>query len=289
MSEPSELSADAKSLVTAGRDGDAPSAGDKQRIKNRLAAELGAGAFVVAAVSNVRSRAEEPRASTTLPAALPTGAGAPALAAPSTALRGLWKHALVKAAAAASAVCALYVGAVALRPGVERAETRAPMVAAQVAPSQAAPQGSATGSAGPERDVAATLAPLAPEAPQTKAELPTPRGPATRASAAQPAPKRAGDKHAPAAQAPSTLGAELALLSSAQRALREHQPQLALELAQQHAARFGSGHLGEERRGIEALAHCQLGQPSHVSVAGFLALAPHSPLAARVRRECGLR
>jgi hypothetical protein len=273
MSEPSELSADAKSLVAAGRDADAPTAGDKQRIKNRLAAELGAGAFVIAAVS------------TTLPA----GSGAPALAASSTALRGPWKHALVKAAAAASAVGALYVGAVTLRPGVQRAETRAPMVAARVAPSQSAPEVSAAGGMGPERDIAPTLAPLAAEAPQTKAELPASRRPAARASAAQLAPRRADDKDAPAAQAPATLGAELALLSLAQRALREHQPERALELAQQHAARFGSGRLGEERRGIEALAHCQLGQPSHASVAGFLALAPHSPLAARVQKECGLR
>jgi hypothetical protein len=277
MSEPSELSADAESLVEAGRHADAPSAGDKQRIKNRLAAELGAGAFVVAAVS------------TTLPAALRPGAGAPALASPSTALRGPWQHALVKAAAAASAVGALYVGAATLRPGAQRTETRAPMVAAQVAPSQAAPEVSAADSMSPERDIAPTLVPSAPQAPETKAELPAPREPAARARAARLAPRRADDRDAHAPQAPSTLGAELALLSLAQRALREHQPERALELAQQHAARFGSGRLAEERRGIEALAHCQLGQPSHAAVAGFLALAPHSPLAARVQKECGLR
>ncbi len=74
MSELSELSADARSLVEQGRDADGPSASDRQRIKSRLAAELGAGAFVVAA------------AATTLPAALPAaGAGAPALVAPSAA------------------------------------------------------------------------------------------------------------------------------------------------------------------------------------------------------------
>jgi len=287
MSELGELSADAKSLVELGRNSDGPSASDRQRVKSRLAAELGAAAFVVAAA-----------ATTTLPAALPAaGAGASALTAPWVALRGLWTHGLVKAAAAASAVGALYLGALTLAPSTPRSQAHPPKLAGRTSAAHeqlAVPPESSTRSAsGAEQSATSTPTPTPPAAAgpaEAQALLPAPRAHAARAraSAAQRSSEAAADD-ARVGPAPSTLGAELALLASAQRALREHQPQRALELAQQHAARFVSGSLGEERRGIEALAHCQLGEPGHATVANFLAQAPSSPLAARVRKECAPR
>lgn len=85
-----------------------------------------------------------------------------------------------------------------------------------------------------------------------------------------------------------TLAAELSLLSRAQQALREHAPADALRIVRQHADSFPRGALQEERSGIEALAHCLLGETSHASVARFLSAHPSSPVAARVRKECAL-
>jgi hypothetical protein len=285
MSEPSELSPDARSLVEQGRLGDAPSANDKQRLKSRLAAELGAGAFAVAALSS------------TLPSATYS---ASTLTASSTAARGLWRQGVVKVVGAVSALgalAALYVGAISWTPTKAPAHAYAPVV---VPP----PEPPASEERAMPAEIAATSDTTLAE-PELVAPAAVSQPPSTRAKAAS-SPSNAsrgararvdGKRSAPSAstlaaggQPPaSTLGEEAALLATAQRALGEHQPGQALQVAQQHARRFASGSLGEERRGIEALAHCQLGEAEHPSVAAFLEEAPSSPLAARVRRECAAR
>jgi hypothetical protein len=283
MSEPSELSPDARSLVEQGRVADAPSAVDRQRIKSRLAAELGASAFVVTALSS------------TLPAAV---RGGPAWAAPGTAARGLRRHGLGKlvgAATALGALGALYFGAVSWTPTKAPANAYAPVVVPQ-------PQSPTSVERAMPEAIAADQPPLAKQKPAAtpttlnqaapttpavvEASLPARQDPTTRTVAKRS--DHAAATLAAATQQPrvSTLSAELTLLAAAQRALREHQPQQALLVARQHAARFASGSLGEERRGIEALAHCQLGERKHPSVAAFLQEAPSSPLAVRVQKEC---
>lgn len=285
MSEPSELSPDARSLVEQGRVADAPRASDKERIKGRLAAELGAGAFAVAALSS----------------ALPSVAsGTSVLAAPATAARGLWRHGLVKVAGAVSALGALgalYVGAVSWTPTKAPAHAYAPVVSpppeSPASEERAMPEAVAVADSlapAPQRDVPSALR----AAPEVQAEASPPQVAAPEAARVavetQRGPRAVAARRAPAETSPaSTLSAELALLATAQRALREHQPQRALAVAQQHASQFATGSLGEERRGIEALAHCQLGEPRHPSVAAFLDEAKSSPLAARVRRECAPR
>ena len=86
-----------------------------------------------------------------------------------------------------------------------------------------------------------------------------------------------------------SLAQELSLLARAQRALREDDPRTALTIVQEHTARFPEGSLQEERSGIEALARCLLGESDADSVQAFLKRSPSSPLAARVRKECGSR
>jgi hypothetical protein len=283
MSEPSELSADARSLVEQGRAADAPSATDKQRIKSRLTAELGASAFVVTALSS------------TLPAAV---SGGSVWAAPGTAARGLWRHGLVKLAGAATAVGALgalYFGAVSWTPTPAPANAYAPVVVPQpqspTSVERAMPEAIAADEPQPATqeppatpttlNQAAATTPAVVEASPPARQDPTTRTVVKRSD-------HAALALAAAAKEPraSTLSAELTLLAAAQRALRDHQPQQALLVARQHAARFAGGSLGEERRGIEALAHCQLGERKHPSVAAFLQEAPSSPLAARVQKEC---
>lgn len=280
MSEPSELSPDARSLVEQGRVADAPRAIDKERIRGRLTAELGAGAFAVAALSSA------------LPSAV---GGTSALAAPATAARSLWRHGLVKVAASVSALGALgalYLGVVSSTPTRAPAHAYAPVVS---------PPPEATASKELAMPEAVTTAEAPPPAPQALAPSQVAREVLAEPSATDVAPPESSRvtlerKRSPGAASTrlavppaspaSTLSAELALLATAQRALREHQPQRALESAQQHASQFAAGSLGEERRGIEALARCQLGESQHPSVTAFLREAPSSPLAARVRREC---
>jgi hypothetical protein len=86
----------------------------------------------------------------------------------------------------------------------------------------------------------------------------------------------------------ASLGPELALLAEAQAALRAGHPEQALALSHQHQARFPEGVLREERLGIEALAECDLGRKDSAHAQVFLRATPGSPLAARVRKACGL-
>jgi hypothetical protein len=58
-------------------------------------------------------------------------------------------------------------------------------------------------------------------------------------------------------------------------------------LAAQHRAQFPEGAMKQERMGVAALAQCALGDARDEALA-FLKLASGSPLAARVRKACGL-
>jgi hypothetical protein len=235
----SELSADAKALVERTRLADEPRPEDKQRIRNRLAAELGAVAFASAAVA--------------------TGSAlAPAAVVKSMRMVALrWLAAL--AATGGLAYGALLLGT--------PEEQRAPL-AKKVAPPT----------------------PLIEPAPQAVVEEPpTVEQPAPVVAAPQP--KRSARK-APAFKpvgSSSSMSAEIALLARAQQALRAREGQQALRLAHQHAENFPNGALYEERVGIEAIAHCMLGERDHPAVRAFLARSSGSPLMARVRRECAAK
>jgi hypothetical protein len=81
---------------------------------------------------------------------------------------------------------------------------------------------------------------------------------------------------------------EIRLVRSASVALREGRAQAALELLRQHAARFPSGMMSEERDGLRVLSLCAAGERDAAARAAaiFLARSPHSPLAAHVRKGC---
>jgi hypothetical protein len=318
----SELSEAARCLVEQGRRDDEPSAADKQRIRSRLAAELGAGAFLVGAMGAAAPQLGTSAAATSASSAAPV---ASARSAASTALRGapgtsastsastlatrthiaLWRHGLVKLLLAAASAAAVYVGLAHL------------FASEGAAPRRGAPAGaSAANVAGARATLPAPL-PQRETAGLSAATEPSPAQPApsdmhgvtspaagARASArlgtAVRAKKRTRETGLVAPSQPSersdtesgrsqesALGAELALLAQAQRALREGAPDEALRLAREHARRFRDGALALERRGIEALAHCQRGHATDPSVASFLAQAGDSALAARVRKQCG--
>jgi hypothetical protein len=89
----------------------------------------------------------------------------------------------------------------------------------------------------------------------------------------------------PAARAPND---ELSLLERAERAVRAHNPDLALALASELERRHPSTALDEERRAIELMALCQSGS-SRARRLGerFLQRYPESVYAARISTECG--
>ncbi|MDB4976196.1 MAG: hypothetical protein JWN48_4537 [Myxococcaceae bacterium] len=264
----SELSSDAKSLVEAGRAADEPSIDDKARLRKRLAAELGAGVFAAAAVAATPSEAARQ---------------ADVLRAAST--RSAWRASrTLKWFAAAGSAAAVYVAAVALLPAKPAV---APPRADQAAPccSEAAQPPVPRSDAPAQLPVPATNGEASSSAPAPHNARSAPTKSARRArkgpAAVSPSATTAG---APA----DSLSAELALLAQAQRALRVRDANAALRVVQEHAAQFPRGQLQEERAGIAALAYCQLGQKSEPAVSAFLVRAPHSPVAARVRKECGL-
>lgn len=277
----SELSSDARALIEEGRVEHGPSEGDRARIRAKLVRELGAGAFAGAAVLGAASLA-----------GAPVGKSATAL----------WLKAAAKLVAVAGAAGTLYVGAsLATRSGdgagSEQRASRAPS-SRQAAPSVAPVEQP------PAVDTAAADAPVegARRAAESARSVPsarrgdesTPRARSRRR--VQEAPVESGPEALEQSAEParpvlarSTLADELALLGEAQRALRERQPERALSLAGRHASAFPSGTLGEERYAIETLARCMLGLASAQEVNTFLARAPGSPLAARVREECKAR
>ena len=87
----------------------------------------------------------------------------------------------------------------------------------------------------------------------------------------------------------SSVGAEVALLRDAHAALQSGNAALAVVLLDEHARRFPTGALGEERDAARIFALCALGRTSEAraSTDRFLAAYPRSPQAARVRSSCG--
>lgn len=249
----SELGAEARSLIESARGGDQPSAADRERLRGKLIAELGAAALASAAVASTAASAGA--------TSVPAGASG---AASSSGIFGALKLTL-----AALVVAAVGAGVVlGLRPA-PAAKPTAPVTAPEARPVEPAP--------------APVVTPLADE-PTPAAEEPASRPPRARPRTIESKP--AAPEAAPAASNPYTLAEELALLSRAQTALRSGQPEQALQLVREHEQRFAQGALVQERLGITALARCALGGDTSQVVNDLSRAAPGSPMLERVREAC---
>jgi hypothetical protein len=84
------------------------------------------------------------------------------------------------------------------------------------------------------------------------------------------------------------LFAETEALRSAQQALRDRKPRLALELLDKQDVRFRDGVLAQERAAARVLALCQSGRvaEAQAQAARFERLWPRSPLKGRVHSAC---
>jgi hypothetical protein len=86
----------------------------------------------------------------------------------------------------------------------------------------------------------------------------------------------------------ASLREELAIIARANTALRLEHPADALRALDEHARRFESGVLSEERRGLRVLALCQL-SPNQAALDArdaFLRSTPNALLAPKVRAAC---
>jgi len=268
MSE--ELSQDARRLIDAARGGDAAAPEDKARIKARLLAELGTAAFGVTAATAIASAGERVLAARDGADVIASGASK------------LWLK-LAKLATVAGTAGALVAGVAHVTKPTDRPLGTRPRVAEGTPPVPAAPK--AVEPAKEATDAVPSAGIAARELAHEQEEGPLEVAPI---QPVRERPRRRTAAPAAAANLPrdeGSLSAELRLLERAQRALREEQPERALALVHEHRTTFPAGALVEERSGIEAIARCMLGQGDDAARA-FLARAPGSPLAARVRKEC---
>jgi hypothetical protein len=149
-----------------------------------------------------------------------------------------------------------------------------PAPAAHVAPAVAPAPRAVEAAAEPAR-----LEPRAVTAPTVEAaSAPAPLRVEARASAAVPS------------AAPRSIADETRVLEAAQRELASGRAASALALLDEHAERFPSGALGEERTAARVLSLCALGRTEEArrSAAAFLERSPRSPLIPRLRGSCAL-
>jgi hypothetical protein len=113
---------------------------------------------------------------------------------------------------------------------------------------------------------------------RARAEAPTTAPDVTGARAEEPAPSNGA----------ATLDAELALVRRARAALNDGRPEEALAALDEHASRFPSGVLAEDRSAQRVLALCALARPDAAREEGqrFFLDYPRSPHVAAIRSSC---
>lgn len=139
----------------------------------------------------------------------------------------------------------------------------------------------------------------APRVPAGTGSPWTPRNevdPAAMPVAMPPAPEAAAEPSSPATHAaPSSrppnapsIKQELDLVRGAQQRLNRGEPQAALALLAEHAQKFPSGVLWEEREASRVFALCQMGNAAGARALAdtFVRRAPKSPFVDRVRAAC---
>lgn len=287
MNDDHELSPAARALLTEAAGGDDPSPKDRARVRRALMATI-AGSAGLAASSAASSAA----ASATAAGTVATGASI---------------SLTVKIAAVV-----LVVGAVSGTVAVAPWEPDEPAIAAHEAIARATlvEQGSAADHALevaqpapaeiPEviEEPSPSPSPVVDEEvipPTTASAVPAPRapprGPIATRSPREPStlapPALVVPEPAPVAS-PSTLAEEMRILRSAQSALSAGDPDSALARLAEHARRFPTGAMVEEREAARIVALCRAGrrEEARTAAATFLRERPTSPLAARVRTSC---
>lgn len=261
MKDMSEMSPEARSLIGEARALDGPTDEDRARVKRHVLAAIAGGAGVA------------------------TSAVAGSAAASSAAAAGTVAAGTTATSLGVKVVIALIVATAALT--TTYAVTHEPEPEPAEAPIPAAPEpelivdvpAPARSEARPEVEEAAVEEAVEPE-PSAARPRRAPRAVRPPTQPAQPA-------QAPVAT-PTALSGEVALLRRAQRSMNSGDPGAALRSLEEHARRFPSGHMEEEREAARVVALCRAGRATEARAIAsrFLAERPASPLAARVRAAC---
>jgi hypothetical protein len=141
----------------------------------------------------------------------------------------------------------------------------------------------------PRATVQPALSAHAEPAPSAEHAQPAPLVQAAPAPEPVPPPARELAASRPAAPAPaSSLAEETGMMERARRELAAGQASLALLSLEEHARRFPSAALGEEREALRVFALCALGRVEDAkrSAAAFVGASPRSPLIPRLRSSC---
>lgn len=285
-----ELSPKAQALIWDAVLADMPSENDRARVRGKLVAQLGAGALVssaaiAASVANAASVASAAGGAAhgaahgasavmaTATAASPAAVSTVGTTAATATLTSGGLGIVAKAAIAAALVGAVGVGTVAIRP------TQSPPVQPsqqQIAPiERSAPPAAAKEEPVEEHDWLTS----------EKVEKPTL---VSRSRSHTRREYTLGHKQV-TGKSRTTLNDELELLRAAQVSLRQGNAQLALDTLDNHARRFPTGTLSQERDATRAIALCELNRLDQGRAAArrLLEKSPLSPLAARIYRSCG--
>jgi hypothetical protein len=247
---------DLDALLKEIRPHEEPSDAERAGARDGLTKRVGAGVFAASTAAEVSKAAA-------------AGLAGYGVRAGSTAAFGLlWKRALIG------------LGALALTAGgaVYAVHTRVPV----------APTTQLATSVPPE--VGVVSAPPAVSATDPEPDVVPPGvAPAPASSAKAPSKVVRGPSSVPHGSQTGSIEEEIALIGEAQRALGAGDPARALQLADQHAARFPSGQLSEERAAVRVLAICALGRgDAKAQAERFLRERAASPAAGHVRKACGL-
>jgi hypothetical protein len=266
MEDPmTDLGSTERRLLRALRAADEPSDDDRARVRARVLLKVAAASGVASALATTAANA--PGAAAAAGTAAGTASVAPGAAATATGLAGFaagsWKI---------GAAIVTMVGAVGGAAWVAQSPQADP--SASVAPQSAAhTRQQPTKPAPPPAETAAEVEPesAAPSSAQK---------PRSRARSADPAPS--------ANSKPDEFDSELALLTDAQRALKQGDAERALAALNEHASEHPDGALARERAGIRAVALCESGKTAEGKreARRFLSRNPKSPLAVRVRAAC---
>jgi hypothetical protein len=292
-----DLSPEARELLEIARDGDSPNAADRARLRRALSAAVAAGGVATSASAAAATKTALGGASA---GAAKSGV---ALWLALGAATGLATSAVVFVAAPAWKAHAVEsVGPAAAQPGktapAAQAETPAAMITGTAATAQAHDE--------PATEPTTSLAETEPFPATTSAAQGTPHknkrapenGTTDDASHAAPAetaaePETPGPGEPPAVAAatrgaPSSLGAETALLENARAALGRGDAAGALALLDEHERDFPRGVLVEERLAARVFALCGLGRTAEAERVAerLLRHSPSSPLRARVLQSC---
>jgi hypothetical protein len=192
-------------------------------------------------------------------------------------------------------VLGFLAGYVARPPSNERSpEPLGLAVPAPDIPSVGSPSAPANGSAAALAASAPEVAPAPGETPPEAAPRAEPAGGALpvvpqarpRAKETRPVQRAAGRARAESDAAHANQ--ELLLLERAERAVRAHNPDLALVLAGEIEDRYPGSQLHEERRAIELMALCQAGSSLALELGErFARRYPGSVYGERIANECG--